>query len=359
MTTTELKKAVKAFEKHIDAIYKNTEAKKMDDQVTETAINVALEPLNNVLQQILSSVCSEILKMSCHKVEENGSIIHYTSINAVFSMLESAIENMEEPQEKEEPQESKKKLMPSLRLYDSVHFNDPEEGKFLISNLSKDYEWLKNNAPSNAYAYIASFISGDKGQKEHAEDDLVFWRTYGKEGEGCSLSLTGIGSHVCRVAYGGAGAKATIKKLAPALKLLSSIIQTKAISTSKHRKYIEESIAKTIWRSIERIRYLYKSDAYKYENECRFIRTKSDIDKDKNKKIRYECLDDNRSSVRIRHYYEDEKLSIKNILSSRSSIMLGPRVPYRNNVRDCIEKLKKEIKLHCEVKVSNIQYRKS
>ena len=323
------------------------------------SLNVAVQNVCNKLKCVLDFFCNDILKNHCVIKESNSDmeidVVHYTSIKVIFSMLE----NMEENEG--EPKQTEKRLAPSLRLYDSIHFNDPEEGKFLISNLSKDYEWLKNNAPSNAYAYIASFISRDKEQERHAGDDLVFWRTYGKDGEGCSLLLTVTHSCLHKVFYGQQETKTTVCKLESILSHLDLLIKNDKLSDAIN---IKQDIAKIIWKSLEKIRYLYKSKAYEYENECRCIRTESDINKNKNggeeiRKICYEYLDNNDAPARLRHYYEDENLKIEDILSSsRNSIMIGPCVPNHTNVEHCIKDLCNKANIECAVMTSEIPYQK-
>ena len=332
----------------------------IEPKTRSASLNVAVQNVCNKLEPVLYSFCDEILKSHCVNKEsysdEKVDVVHYTSIKVIFSMLE----NMEENEG--EPQETEKRLAPSLRLYDSIHFNDPEEGKFLISSLSKDYQWLKNYAPSNAYAYIASFISRDKEQERHAGDDLVFWRTYGKDGEGCSLLLTVTHSCLHEVFYGQQKTRTTVCRLENILNHLDPLIKNNELPDAIN---IKQEIAKIIWKSLEKIRYLYKSEAYKYENECRFIRTESDTSKDKNgnkenRKIYYEYLDNNGAPARLRHYYEDENLKIKDILSSsRNSIMIGPCVPNHTNVEHCIKDLCDKVNLRCAVMRSEIPYRKS
>ena len=103
----------------------------------------------------------------------------------------------------------------------------------------------------------------------------------------------------------------------------------------------------------------YKSKVYKYEHECRFVLTESDINKDK---ICFECQDRNNSSARIRHYYEHEDFHLEKLIQSGSSITFGPSVPvlYHDNVRYCIETLTKRVKgFSPEIKFSKISYRKS
>ncbi len=269
-------------------------------------------------------------------------------------MLQEVCKNKKEQKEpKSEPTLGDKTS--SLRLYDSVHLNDPTEGNyFTLKNLPQKYDWLGEKDVN--HAYIASFINPpNSNQEKKMSDDLVFWRAYGQEGEGCSLSIPVLCSRLQKVIYGLAGVKRTIKDLRSILDLLDPLVKS---NNSSVRKSMQEKLAETIWQSLERFRYLYKSLAYKHERECRFVLLESDIE-DKNN-ICFEYQDRNNSPARIRHYYEHEDFHIEKLLDSRSSITLGPCVPYRSNVRNCIEALLERANLYGpRIKPSKISYRKS
>ena len=329
-----------------------------------------LESKNLALPHVTEDVCPplrEALKDLClrieerHKVEssekDDNYVIHYTSITALVSMFQNASKKEKERKERrdKEPDESKEKS--SLRLYDSVHLNDPDEGNYLSSNLPKKYDWLKKEDVS--HAYIASFILPNSDSQEDMSDNLVFWRTYGQEGEGCSLSLPVPRSRLQKVLYGTEEVKSTIGVLRPSLdSLLDSLEPLVRIRKQPLRKDVRERLAEVVWESLERFRYLYKSEAYKHENECRFVVAESNIP-DKNK-ICFEDQDRNNYPARIRHYYEHEDLGIKNLLVTGSSITLGPCVPHAYNMRYYLEALKRRAGLlGPEIKVSKIPYRKS
>ena len=96
--------------------------------------------------------------------------------------------------------------------------------------------------------------------------------------------------------------KRTGKLLRP---LLDSLYSLTSITKRLIKEDIREELAEAIWESLEGIRYLYKSDAYSYEQECRFIIY--DIDESK---IRFEYQEQN-NSPDVRHYYEHEDLKVK------------------------------------------------
>ena len=322
-------------------------------------VNQAVVP---VLQDVLNALCLQIEER--HKIEFSEKdrifVIHYTSIAALVSMLQDVSQKEQERKKHEKEakedkrKENKLKLTPDdkqslWRLYDSVHLNDPEEGNFLIRNLPKKYDWLKKREVS--HAYIASFIFSNE---KDINDNLVFWHAYGREGEGCSLSLSIPHSCLQKVLYGTAEAKDTTGALKSVLDSLAPLV---IIRNSSIRNPIRKELATVIWRFLERIRYLYKSDAYEYEKECRLVVAESGTDKNK---IRFEDQDRNNYYARIRHYYEHEKLAIKELLTTGSSITLGPCVPDSYNMRYYLEALKRNAGLlGPKIKSSKISYRKS
>ena len=294
------------------------------------------------LAEALKDFFPEIEKR--HKIESgNGdeetiTVVHYTSIDTVFSMLEKASIGDKEN---------------SLRLFDSAHLNDPDEGNYIVRNVPEKYAWLKQNGKRATHAYLASFIINDT--KADMSDNLVFWRTYGREGGGCSLSVPIPRSQLKRIIYGSEEIEETIKLLSPVLDYLDPLLKIKKESL---RKDIISALAEIVWKPLERFRYLYKSDAYRYENECRLVLDKSDL-LDKGK-IHFELQAQNNSSKRIRHYYINEKLAVERLLISGSSITLGPCVENLYNVIYCLEELKQKAGLvGAEIKTSKIPYRKS
>ncbi len=297
--------------------------------------------LRDVLKNLLYKIENR------HRLEEpesrkKVSVIHYTSIATLVSMLQNA---------------SVDRRSASLRLYDSAHFNDPDEGNFFDRNLNlvKGHKLLKaRNAP---HAYIASFIRPDaeRAERNPVNDDLVFWRTYGKDGEGCSLTLSVPSCRLRKVLYGTDKVKCTDLLLKSVLDLLYDSLSP-LISIPEQPIDVQE-LTGIVVGHLEKIRYLYKDEAYQYEKECRFVFPESDTDKEQ---ICFEYGEQSNTPIRIRHYYEDQALKIKNILGTGSLITLGPRVPYPNNVRYYLETLlRKAGLLGPEIKISQIRYRKS
>ena len=107
-------------------------------------------------------------------------------------------------------------------------------------------------------------------------------------------------------------------------------------------------------RNIARILYLYKDDAYKYEQECRAVKSVLEIDEGD---IRFERLEHLASPHSLRHYYHDSDLSIDSILVTGSLITIGPLVSRPYNVKYYINRLLGNARLRGpSVDISKIPY---
>ena len=191
-------------------------------------------------------------------------------------------------------------------------------------------------------------------------NELQFWRTYGDEGSGCSLSLPVPYSRLQKIQYGPEGIKQAEKEIVSVLDLLDSLFE---IADKSIQKKIRLKLAETFWGAIERIRYLHKHGAYKYENECRVVVAESDVFE--KSEIRFENEGKKASPGKIRHFFEDNDLQVKNLLITGSSITLGPCMgePKSNsyNMKYYLKKLMNDAGLGDGPKImqSKIPYRKS
>ena len=270
--------------------------------------------------------------------DDTTQCVHYTSIAALANILDN-----------------RRQAKPShLRLYDSIHLNDPGEGAYLPKQLAADkrFTWTgrrpddaaPHHSQSPESAYLTSFIMGDD-----IKDNLVFWRTYGHEGLGCSLTCSVPTRCLRRVFYGADGASDTIAILAPILDTLTPIIRLT-------NRQVHRLLAAHIWTSLKGILYLYKSSAYRYEQEARHLILRSHLEPDE---IRYEYRESVPGVPRIRHYVERQELEISNILPSGSIVTVGPSVPFPDNIRENLAAMAANADLHGrpELRASTISYR--
>ena len=282
----------------------------------------------------MGDICRKISQRHMIDQGEEGEtvfVIHYTSIGTLFSMLQSAANGQNA----------------SLRLYDSVHFNDPDEGYYFLKYLLTGHDWVKVDRGYSSHAYIVSFVEPSTDSGKNMCDDLVFWRTYGREGEGCSLMVSVPKSQLRKVSYDAEEAKSAAQALLPVLDTLKPLAEV----NQENR----ETLAKAFWESLEGIQFLYKSEAYDYENEFRFIICESEVDEDN---ICFEYKDD--SPVTIRHYCEHGDLRIEKTLISHSKITIGPCVLNYDDLSRVLEILTRRANLYGpEISRSKISYRKS
>ena len=283
-----------------------------------------------------------------HRLHHTGGnlVVHYTSINTIESMLRAAAEEKTAAEDKTAEDKTAGDKTASLRLYDSAHFNDPEEGTYFVQalRLPKRHEWLLKKDVT--HAYIASFIIPDR--KNDLSDELRYWKAYGDQGRGCSLKLNIPRDHLRTVLYG-ARLKAHFRRtLVAILDILKPLVSTPSF---------RDLLAATVWRILGSVRYLYKDKPYRYEKECRFVVPQLSVERDQ---IIFEPEQQNDSLTRVRHYVLDSALDAKNILSTDSRITLGPAVQNPHNVAFYLDALKRKAGWNDgdpEIMVSSIRYR--
>ncbi len=310
--------------------------------------------INPLLEKVVSEIANEIENR--HALDTSEFVIHYTSVSALITMLQDQVDQEIRKQTFDNFENTDEKLKElqigkggSLRLYDSAHSNDPAEGSYIFQELiqSGKHNWLKQSAVT--HAYIASFIIPEY-DPDRASDNLVFWRTYGREGEGCSLKLKVSTPKLRKVIYGGNELEDTKDDLNLVLDILKPL-------GSIGNERIDQLLSEAVLVALGRVPYLYKSQAYQYERECRFVILPDEITETD---ISFDYRTDGNASGRLRHYCEDESLRLGLILSSGSSITIGPCVEYRDDLLQSITILRRKARLFGPViKPSEIVYRKS
>ena len=287
----------------------------------------------------LEAQCGSVLKD--HEIPKSTrSVIHYTSIRVLASMLKRL--------------DVKDKRV-SLRAYDTVHFNDPTEGEFLMEFIPKEYKKLTSGKKNRTF--VTSFVISNGS--DDLSDNLMFWRQYGKEGEGCSLSIPlyngnemSMREKLKKVKYGTDSAQDTILKIKQILDVVKPLVDHENFPSSDTKRILSN----VVWRNLEQLRYLYKHDAYKHENECRIIVN----EQESNQELQFEYQDKNDSFPKIRSYFETDYLDIRKILVTGSVITLGPTIPYVYYMKEDLEKYLKRIKIYgVKVKISDVLYRKN
>ena len=219
-----------------------------------------------------------------------------------------------------------------MRYSNVVNMNDPEEGKVLINILKgvykeklnendkefeineyfKETKLFKDGDARDNNIYLGSFLPAPENDRTNShEDELVMWRTYGKdenktEAAGCSIVIdaeffywpptsdmreairakdkkakipqkeTEIGQILYRVLYYNRIANCIESKteikceaIDADIELLKdaliSLIQVRIDTTEK------EKIDNIVYRVLSELRYFFKSSSYSFENEYRII----------------------------------------------------------------------------------------
>ena len=301
------------------------------------------------LEQIVAPMVGNVFKAQFEKVEayhdllapeeDCQEVIHYTSLDTLVSMLRAL----------DDGQDS------FLRMYDSFHLNDPQEGQHLVQFMDSldTFDWLEKKRDS--HAYIASFIipNQEEDQKSRDEDNLKYWLAYGRRGQGCSIRFPVRHHRIQRVLYGDDDAKRTAEELAlqPLWTLLKALVEDPTLAFGGET---QRTLSDAIWNSFAAIRYLYKNEAYRYEQECRLVKSILDVNKDD---IHFEPKRQTSATTSVRHYYQDGDLQTGLILVTGSIITLGPLVPRLDNVVYSIEALLNRTRLSGPtVNVSKIPY---
>ena len=241
--------------------------KKLDEE-THGIISEALRDL--------SKECKSILEDK-HSVGSKRKLSHYAKFAALESILKGNDSNR-------------------MRQYNVAYFNDPLEGAVFpgaLANISDSINMCQfiygreKDIPHEIEAegktfsvYVCAFTAN--------EDRLDMWRAYGNNGDGYSITST-VPNYlradktasfmeamhrsfpddkirIYKVLYGEEKIKDTVGLLAPSMSTLHSALE----------KTGKEEVTKTVTAVAEQIladlRYLYKDEAYKLEEEYRLIR---------------------------------------------------------------------------------------
>lgn len=338
---------------------------------TTNLTNPSIESLDFHLSQVVRPAMDELLAGPCTAIadlhelpgdENEVYVVHYTSLATLYAIVNSQIEwtrtqensgsSKEAAPSESEPAGADSGHAPCFRLYDSAHVNDPQEGVYFGHHIPNQHEWL--NEFDRHRAYIASFIL-PRTSTDDAGDNLVFWRTYGREGEGCSISLAIPRHKLRRVKYGASDVQKSWELLAPALDRVDSLVDSGSNLSVAARRHFRESVAHMVWTSLGSIRYLYKSEAYRYERECRVVLPQSSNDA-RQDSVNY-CFQSTGQGGRIRHFVEDSDLKIKNMFSSGTVVYVGPCCRNQEDLVHSITTLLSRAELYGPVTPSGIKYR--
>ena len=289
-------------------------------------------------------------------------LVHYTTLGTVMSMLgvvEAADENYRLATRVPKGVE-RGGSVGYLRLYDTFSSNDPNEGGFFVnaadatgsfrSRYKAVWSLFEDRSAAPAYQTSLTYV-GDAAKA----DNLVFWRTYGREGTGCTLvfpmaCFEGQDS-LFWVRYGKDAAAACLDTLS---ELLEAYGEIPGAPNFRSMSRIVE-LPKSLVNVLSPLVYLYKSEAYEYENEVRIVVPFSDV---KNG-LYLQGSSVTRIPVAWRHFAEVPSLQVPQLFVSESRIVLGPTVESAANIQFVLERRLLELQLYGpKVEQSTISYRR-
>ena len=284
-----------------------------------------------------------------HDIDEssrpNLTVTHYTSLDALFSMLENND--------------------PRLRLYDTVHLNDPlegiatAEGKSLANDLSSPgASSLDEGLSRFSTGYLVSFLAS-YSEKEAVGDNLVFWRLYGRDGRGCSISFApfrtawpnSVRNALRCVCYDPNSLPDYSSEMLGLLKLLRRF---QGIGDLQNLAQHQLSLAEPLLDECLARRFLVKEPSYRLENEVRLVR----FAPKSNSSSQGPFVELVRGA--IRHYLEDDNLKLQKLVDTRTVLRLGPAVPNPEDAKRALRRLWSKKNLpHIKIETSKIEYRPS
>ena len=309
---------------------------------------------------LFAQMCRDAIYREHSLPEGISHLVHYTTLGALMSMLgvtDSGKHRLATrgPNSKEHESGTKE----YLRLYDTFSTNDPKEGDFFVSSVDENHEfrhryeaiWRLFEDRSATPAYQTSLTHVEDKKKA---DDLVFWRTYGRDGSGCALTIPVTyfegQKNLFRVRYGKEAVSKCVGKLTV---LLEKYGKVRGAPDFEGIQDVSE-LPQPIVNILSPLVYLYKSKAYKYEREARIVVPFSDLENG----LYLQGSSMGGLPGAWRHYAELQNLRISELLVSNSWILLGPTVEKSANVQFVLERILVERRLYGpKVKQSNIAYR--
>ena len=314
-----------------------------------------------VAAQVESAIKADVgaaLSVGLIETTTDFMAVHYTSLGTVISMLKAACDGTG-----------------YLRMYSAIGFNDPNEGKLFTSVAKEKSPILGPCLPEDEDAdrnpaFVASFIRVGQSNEEQSQtvdpaNDLLFWRTYGREGTGCSLQLSfdAVFEGIKEVTYGEIATANSIEAIDKALGTVSDVAN-RVIGIATDDGLLQENTPNTstmisdqLQAELKKVRYLYKDLTYRFEQECRFVETPDSV-AEKGIPLEFDYSGTQGTEV-VKKYIDHPSLKLTdNILDSKSKITLGPLVPNPVHTKEYIERL-----LHAarffgpRVRISKIPYR--
>ena len=307
--------------------------------------NLHEDGLHDTAYGVFAEMCRETLHGEMGPPSDASHLAHYTTLDTLLALLGVDPSDgrtyyelvTHTPRETAEGDELDNRY---LRLYDTFYSNDPNEGDFFVNSADKTkvfrnqyravWKLFEERSASPAYLTSLTYVQDIK-----EVDDLVFWRTYGREGSGCALAFPTIcfeGHHnLYRVKYGEEEAAACVDNLTGLLEKYGEIPGAPDFSKMRHMRDIPIAIMNVL----SPLAYVHKSKDYDYEKEIRIVIPFSDL---KTGLYLQGSSMANRETA-WRHFAEIQSLEMRRLFVSRAQIVLGPTVESAANIQFVLKKL--------------------
>ena len=311
---------------------------------------------------LFAKLCKEALYSEHRLPADVSHLVHYTTLATLMSML-GVVEAADKKYRLAATRSSKAVSdgrVGYLRLYDTFSSNDPNEGAFFVTSTDEKnsvrrgysavWSLFEDRSASPAYQTSLTYVG-----KVAEADNLMFWRTYGREGTGCALAFPIVclagRDDLFQVKYGKAGVAACLDTLSELLAEYGAIPGAPDFSKMTRISELPTPLVSVLSPLV----YLYKSEDYEYEREVRIVIPFSDL--------RNGLYLQGRSLAGIpvawRHFAEVPSLQVSKLFLSESRIFLGPTVESAANVQFVLERLLLERELYgAKVEQSTISYRR-
>lgn len=278
----------------------------------------------NPLQEAARKLSAELEDR--HRLEgdsEEVKVVHYTSLETIHALLT-------------EPSTQ------YLRLYDSVHLTDPQEGRHVFNESRQKSRWLESPV---SHAYIISFFPWSDSADGKTYDHLSHWRAYGDNGRGCSMVVSVPRTQLYAVNYCKNVKDDAARELSEFVSA-SDKVWDEIIIRRKKGEGQYENILKMFATALKS-RFLHKHPSYKHERELRALVAATE------KNIETEVR-----GRHIRHYVRNDAFKMDGLLTSDCRITVGPAVDHKQDVAESFRRiLTRRGKTGPTVSFSEIPYR--
>ena len=285
--------------------------------------------------------------------EESFRLAHYTSLEAIVSMLQTPDGG--------------------LRLSGSDTMNDPDEGRATVGGRTI-LHWLKDEFGEESWvwkryssAHLCCLVGIDRMKNKNFEvgNDLLFWRLYGNECRGVSITIP---PHRANELVKSSVVQRVIYTEEPDIQIdVGGIFKLLKDLNDLHSRACEAGLWPNICQTVIPMcdlllgqRFLLKRFHYEMEREYRAVAFVTQGDEKAPEDSRFVSRGQHVQFGCVRTYVQIPELSCRSILTTGSRITIGSNVP-DTTAKDTLESLVAE-RLNqapsvVTIRISGIRYR--